>query len=113
MLTMTSDSTRIRRRDVRIDDVVLDRFVRKIRSTGIPVTEILMNIELYVERNGTVVAECPVFDGETVHCTIFGTHEWEISDDADDLTRRVLEKVRPKPSPGGVFDIFTGRQLGS
>lgn len=110
---MTADSTRIRRRDVRIDDVALDRFVRKIRSTGVPVTEILMNIELYVERNRTVVAECPVFDGETVHCTIFGADEWWISANADDLTRRILESVRPKPSPGGVFDIFTGRQLGS
>jgi len=109
MLKKKQDSTRIRRQDVVLDPNIFNTFLRSMATHGVSLSEIVLGLDLYLERNGNVVAECWFNGGEAIDFRVFQPHEWEISGKADGLTRRVLEAVRPKPSSGDVVDIFTGK----
>lgn len=78
---------------------------------GVSMAEIVLGLELYLEPNGNVVAECWLKGDKAFDFHVFGPEEWEIKEDVDGLTRRVLEAVRPKPSSGAVIDIFTGKTV--
>lgn len=111
MLKKANDSKRIRRRDVVLDHHIFNTFLRSMATGGVPLVEIVLGLELYLEQNGNVVAECWFNGGESFDFRVFKADEWEIREDVDGLTRRVLEVVRPKPSPGAVIDIFTGKMV--
>ena len=107
----SQDSTRIRRQDVTLDVHALNSFLRGMAANGVSLSEVVMGLELFAEANGTIVAECRLDGGKSFDFRVFQPHEWEISDSAGDLTRKVLESIRPKPPVRGVFDIFTGKAI--
>lgn len=105
------DSTRISRRSVVLDAHIFNTFLRRLSHRGASMADIALGLDLYLEQNGNIVAECWLYGGEALSYAVFKPDEWEIEEGVNELTRKVLEAVRPKPSPGAVIDIFTGKMV--